>query len=413
MSNVVEHFLKYVAFDTQSAEGAASVPSTEKQFALAKLLTEQLKNLGLKDVSMSENCYVYGTIPATDPADCPVVGFLAHMDTSPDFSDENTRPQLVKNYDGGDILLNKALNIHLSPEVFPFMKNYVGQDLITTDGTSLLGADDKAGIAEIIAMAEYLMAHPEIPHGTIKVAFTPDEEVGHGVDFFDVPGWGADVAYTVDGGAWGEMEYETFNAASMIVTIHGQNIHPGSAKNKMKNAILIGMEFQSMLPEAEKPQYTEGYEGFFHLNGISGSVETAELRYIVRDHDMKKFEARKAMGEKVAAFLNEKYGAGTVEVALSDTYYNMAEKIRPHMYLMDIAAEAFKELGVDSPVVRPVRGGTDGSRLSYMGLPCPNLCTGGHNAHGKYEFICVQSMEKTVELLITIAKKFKDVKKPQ
>ena len=221
------------------------------------------------------------------------------------------------------------------------------------------------------------------------------------------------MAYTVDGGAWGEMEYETFNAASMIVTIHGQNIHPGSAKNKMKNAILIGMEFQSMLPEAEKPQYTEGYEGFFHLNGISGSVETAELRYIVRDHDMKKFEARKAMGEKVAAFLNEKYGAGTVEVALSDTYYNMAEKIRPHMYLMDIAAEAFKELGVDSPVVRPVRGGTDGSRLSYMGLPCPNLCTGGHNAHGKYEFICVQSMEKTVELLITIAKKFKDVKKPQ
>lgn len=413
MSNVVDHFLKYVAFDTQSAEGAASVPSTEKQFALAKLLAEQLKNLGLKDVSLSENCYVYGTIPATTDADCPVVGFLAHMDTSPDFSDENTRPQLIKNYGGGDIILNKALGIRLSPEVFPFMKNYIGQDLITTDGTSLLGADDKAGIAEIIAMAEYFMAHPEIPHGTIKVAFTPDEEVGHGVDFFDVPGWGADVAYTVDGGAWGEMEYETFNAASMIVKIHGQNIHPGSAKNKMKNAILIGMEFQSMLPEAEKPQYTEGYEGFFHLNGISGTVENAELKYIVRDHDMARFTERKAMGERIGQFLNAKYGEGTVEVVITDTYYNMAEKIRPHMYLMDVAAEAFKELGVEKPVVRPVRGGTDGSRLSYMGLPCPNLCTGGHNYHGKYEFICVQSMEKTVELLIAIAKKFKDVKKPQ
>ena len=233
------------------------------------------------------------------------------------------------------------------------------------------------------------------------------------MDFFDVPGWGADVAYTVDGGAWGEMEYETFNAASMIVKIHGQNIHPGSAKNKMKSAILIGMEFQSMLPEAEKPQYTEGYEGFFHLNGISGTVESAELRYIVRDHDMDRFKERKAMGERIGQFLNAKYGEGTVEVVITDTYYNMAEKIRPHMYLMDIAAEAFKELGVESPIVRPVRGGTDGSRLSYMGLPCPNLCTGGHNYHGKYEFICVQSMEKTVELLIAIAKKFKDVKKPQ
>ncbi len=411
MSNVVEHFLKYVSFDTQSAEDAKCVPSTEKQFALAKLLVEQLKEIGLKDVSLSDHCYVYGTIPATVKTDCPVVGFLAHMDTSPDFSDENTHPQIVKNYDGGDIVLNKELGIHLSPEVFPFMKNYIGQDLITTDGTTLLGADDKAGIAEIIAMAEYLMAHPEIPHGTIKVAFTPDEEVGHGVDFFDVPGWGADVAYTVDGGAWGEMEYETFNAASMVVKIQGQNIHPGSAKNKMKNAILIGLEFQSMLPEAEKPQYTEGYEGFFHLNGISGNVENAELRYIVRDHDMAKFQARKAMGEKIGAFLNEKYGEGTVNVLINDTYYNMAEKIRPNMYLMDVAAEAFKELGVEQPSIRPIRGGTDGSRLSYMNLPCPNLCTGGHNAHGKYEFVCIQTMEKTVELLIKIAEKFKDVKK--
>mgnify|MGYP000304305982 CR=1 FL=1 len=262
MSKVVDNFLKYIAFDTQSAEDAASVPSTEKQFALAKLLVEQLKALGVKDVSMSEHCYVYGTIPATAETDCPVVGFLAHMDTSPDFSDENTRPQLIQNYNGGDIILNKNLGIKMSPEVFPALKNYVGKDLITTDGTSLLGGDDKAGIAEIMTMAEYFMAHPEIPHGTIKIAFTPDEEVGHGVDFFDVPGWGADVAYTVDGGAFGEMEYETFNAASMSVTIHGQNIHPGSAKGKMKNAILIGLEFQSMLPEAEKPQYTEMYEDY-------------------------------------------------------------------------------------------------------------------------------------------------------
>lgn len=413
MSKVVDRLLKYVALDTQSAEGASTVPSTKKQFDLAKLLVEELKELGLKDVSMSDHGYVYGTIPANVEADCPVVGFLAHMDTSPDFSDENTRPQLIKNYDGGDIILNKALDIHMSPEVFPDLKNYVGMDLITTDGTSLLGADDKAGIAEIITMAEILMTHPEIPHGTVKVAFTPDEEVGHGVDFFDVPGWGADVAYTVDGGAWGSMEYETFNAAYMKVTIHGQNIHPGSAKDKMKNSLLIGMEFQSMLPEAEKPQYTQMYEGFFHLNGMSGNVEETELRYIVRDHDREKFEARKALGHTIGEFLNKKYGEGTVFVETADNYYNMAEKIRPHMYLMNVAAEAFKELGVDTPVIRPVRGGTDGSRLSYMGLPCPNLCTGGHNAHGKYEFVCVQSMEKSVELLVKIAQKFKDVKKPQ
>lgn len=413
MSKVVDRLLKYVALDTQSAEGASTVPSTKKQFDLAKLLVEELKDLGLKDVSMSDHGYVYGTIPANMEADCPVVGFLAHMDTSPDFSDENTRPQLIKNYDGGDIILNKALDIHMSPEVFPDLKNYVGMDLITTDGTSLLGADDKAGIAEIITMAEILMTHPEIPHGTVKVAFTPDEEVGHGVDFFDVPGWGADVAYTVDGGAWGSMEYETFNAAYMKVTIHGQNIHPGSAKDKMKNSLLIGMEFQSMLPEAEKPQYTQMYEGFFHLNGMSGNVEETELRYIVRDHDREKFEARKALGHTIGEFLNKKYGEGTVFVETADNYYNMAEKIRPHMYLMNVAAEAFKELGVDTPVIRPVRGGTDGSRLSYMGLPCPNLCTGGHNAHGKYEFVCVQSMEKSVELLVKIAQKFKDVKKPQ
>ena len=333
------------------------------------------------------------------------------MDTSPDCPDENVRPQLVKHYDGKDITLNKALGVKMTTKMFPFLKNYVGQDLITTDGTTLLGADDKAGIAEIMTMAETLLTHPEIPHGTIKIAFTPDEEVGHGVDFFDVPGWGADVAYTVDGGAWGEMEYETFNAASMKVTIHGSNIHPGSAKNKMKNSILIGMEFQSMRPENEKPQYTEKYEGFFHLNNIGGNVENTTLHYIVRDHDMTRFEERKVLGKKIGEFLNAKYGEGTVEVEIADTYYNMAEKIRPHMYLSDVAAEAFKELGIETPEINPVRGGTDGSRLSYMGLPCPNLCTGGHNYHGKYEFICIQSMEKTVELLLKIAEKFTKVEK--
>lgn len=411
MSRVVDHFLKYVAFDTQSEEDAGTVPSTEKQFALAKLLSEQLKNIGVKNVSVSEHCYVYGTIPANVEADCPTVGFLAHMDTSTELSGANVHPQLIKNYDGKDVILNKHLGIRMSPRDFPFLKNYVGMDLITTDGTTLLGADDKAGIAEIITMAETLISHPEIPHGTIKIAFTPDEEVGHGVDFFDVPGWGADVAYTVDGGAWGEMEYETFNAASMKVTVHGQSIHTGSAKGKMKNASLIGIEFQSMLPEAEKPEYTEHYEGFYHLNGFHGTVEEAILRYLIRDHDRERFEERKVMGEKIGAFLNEKYGAGTVEVEIKDSYYNMAEKIRPHMYLMDIAAEAFKELGIEKPVINPVRGGTDGSRLSYMGLPCPNLCTGGHNYHGRYEFICIQSMEKTVELLLKIAEKFKDAKK--
>ena len=411
MSKVVDYLLKYVEFDTQSQPETKVCPSTDKQFELAKYLKNQMEEMGVQNVSMSDRCYVYGTIPATCEADCPTVGFLAHMDTSCDYPDDPTRPQIVKNYDGGDILLNKETGVVMSPSMFPFLKNYIGQDLITTDGNTLLGADDKAGIAEIMCMAEYLLAHPEIPHGTIKIAFTPDEEIGHGVDFFDVPGWGADVAYTVDGGAWGSMEYETFNAAGLKVIIHGQNIHPGSAKGKMVNSVLIGMEYESMLPTFDKPQFTEGYEGFFHLNNMSGCVEETVLNYIVRDHDMAKFEERKALAKKVGDFLNEKYGAGTVEVIINDSYYNMAEKIRPHMYLLDIAAEAFKELGVDAPVISPVRGGTDGSRLSYMGLPSPNLCTGGHNFHGKYEFVCIQSMEKIVELLIKIATKFKDVKK--
>ena len=408
---LVERFLKYVSFDTQSNEESGVTPSTPGQMVFARFLKEELEALGLEEITLDENGYLFATLPANIDKSVPVVGFIAHMDTSPDMSGKDVSPRIVENYDGKDIVLNKPLGVKMTTEMFPFLKNYVGQDLITTDGTTLLGADDKAGIAEIMTMAETLLTHPEIPHGTIKVAFTPDEEVGHGVDFFDVPGWGADVAYTVDGGAWGEMEYETFNAASMKVMIHGSNIHPGSAKNKMKNSILIGMEFQSMLPENEKPQYTEKYEGFFHLNNIGGNVENTTLHYIVRDHDMTRFEERKALGNKIGEFLNAKYGEGTVEVEIADTYYNMAEKIRPHMYLMDVAAEAFKELGIETPAINPVRGGTDGSRLSYMGLPCPNLCTGGHNYHGKYEFICIQSMEKTVELLLKIAEKFTKVEK--
>ncbi len=409
MSKVVDNFLKYVAYDTQSAEDAGKVPSTKKQFALSKFLVEELNRIGASEVSMSEHGYVYATIPATSDTSCKTVGFLAHMDTSPDISGANVRPQLITHYNGGEIVLNKNAGIRMDPSMFPDLLKYEGQDLITTDGTTLLGADDKAGIAEIMTMAEYLLSHPELPHGTIKLAFTPDEEVGHGVDFFDVEGWGADAAYTVDGGAWGEMEYETFNAASLKVTVHGRNIHPGSAKGKMKNSIQIAMEFERLLPQAEKPQYTEGYEGFFHLNGIQGNVEDTILHYIVRDHDKNRFESRKAFAERTAEFLNEKYGAGTVETSLVDSYYNMAEKIRPHWYLIDTAKAAFAKLGVPEPVIKPVRGGTDGSRLSYMGLPCPNLCTGGHNYHGKYEFICIQSMEKTVELLIQIAAAFLEI----
>ena len=406
-----ERFLNYVPVWTTSDETSDTVPSADRELVLARMLVEEMKGLGIADARVDDKGYVYGHIPATPGCeDKPSLGLVAHMDTVADASGENIKPQIIENYDGKDVVLKGSGDI-LKVDEFPYLAELKGRTLITTDGTTLLGADDKAGIAEIMTMAETLLTHPEIPHGTIKIAFTPDEEVGHGVDFFDVPGWGADVAYTVDGGAWGEMEYETFNAASMKVTIHGSNIHPGSAKNKMKNSILIGLEFQSMLPENEKPQYTEKYEGFFHLNHIGGNVENTTLHYIVRDHDMTRFEERKALGNKIGEFLNAKYGEGTVEVEIADTYYNMAEKIRPHMYLMDVAAEAFKELGIETPAINPVRGGTDGSRLSYMGLPCPNLCTGGHNYHGKYEFICIQSMEKTVELLLKIAEKFTKVEK--
>ncbi len=404
-SSVLERFLRYIAIDTESEERKAVIPSTRKQFNLAKILADELNAMGASEVKMDEHCYVYATIPATTDKEIPVLGFIAHMDTSPAYSGANVNPQFIRNYDGSDIVMNEKTGLTMKTADYPDLLNYVGQDLITTDGDSLLGADDKAGIAEIMALAEYLLAHPEIPHGTIKIGFTPDEEVGRGTDAFDLEYFGADVAYTIDGGALGELEYENFNGAGAVVQIHGSSIHPGSSKNKMKNAILMGMEFQNMLPVFENPMYTEGYEGFFHLCEITGDVENTTMHYIIRDHDMEKFQAKKAFMQTVADYMNQRYGAGTIELSIKDNYYNMREKIAPHMYLIDLAKEAMLELGI-TPIVCPIRGGTDGARLSYQGLPCPNLCTGGHNFHGKYEFICIQSMEKIVELLYTLAVKF-------
>lgn len=407
-SSVLSRFLNYIVIDTQSREEAGIIPSTEKQRNLASLLVEELKSMGAQDVNMDEHAYVYATIPATTTKkDVPVLGFIAHMDTAPAYSGTDVKPQIIKNYDGTDVLLNQENGLTMTVTDFPDLLHYIGQDLITTNGDTLLGADDKAGVAEIMAMAEYLINHPEIPHGTIKIGFTPDEEVGCGADLFDVEKFGADVAYTVDGGEVGELEYENFNAASAKVKINGSSIHPGSSKGKMKNAILMGMEFQSMLPVFENPMYTEGYEGFYHLDTISGDVETAYLNYIIRDHDMGKFTEKKLFVQRVADYLNQKYGADTVELTVKDSYFNMKEKIEPHMYLIELAESAMRDLEIE-PKICPIRGGTDGARLSYMGLPCPNLCTGGHNFHGKYEFISIQSMEKVVELLINIVKKFEN-----
>ena len=404
-TTVLERFLRYIAVDTQSEDEKETIPSTQKQFDLARMLADELREMGAEDVRLDEHAYVYGAIPATTDKPVPVLGLIAHMDTAPAFSGTGVRPQIIRGYDGGDILMNPETGLTLSPAAYPEMLRYKGQDLITTDGTTLLGADDKAGVAEIMALAEYLLSHPEIPHGAIKIAFTPDEEVGHGADAFDVKGFGADVAYTVDGGELGELEYENFNAASAKVKVHGLSIHPGSSKGRMKNAILMAMEFHSLLPVFENPMYTEGYEGFYHLNGISGDVELTVMDYIVRDHDMEKFLAKKEQMQKAAEYLNQKYGTGTIELIIKDSYFNMKERILPHMYLIDLAKEAMEELGIQ-PLISPIRGGTDGARLCYMGLPCPNLCTGGHNFHGKFEYIPIQSMEKMVELLLKITQKF-------
>lgn len=405
MSSVLDRFLKYVSFDTQSEDDKEQIPSTDKQRRLAEYLAAELKELGSADVRITENSYVYAKLPATIKEKIPAVGFISHMDTAPAMSGKNVKPRIIKKYDGGDIILNPEKNIFMKPADFPCLLDCQEKDLIVTDGTTLLGSDDKAGVAEIMTMAEYICNHPELPHGTICIAFTPDEEVGRGADLFDVKGFGADVAYTVDGGALGELEYENFNAASGKVFIQGAGIHPGDAKGRMKNAILMGMEFQSLLPVFDNPMYTEGYEGFFHLDGFKGDVESAQMEYIIRDHDKAKFEAKKKLFSDAAAFLNSKYGDGTVNAVIKDSYYNMKEKVEPCHYLIDVAETAMTALDVE-PIVVPIRGGTDGARLSYMGLPCPNLCTGGYNFHGKYEFIPVQSLEKVWLILVQIIQEF-------
>lgn len=396
-----ERFLQYVLFDTTSCEENPHCPSTANQLTFANRLVEELHTLGVEDARVDENGYVYGSLPANCETDAPALGFISHMDTSPDASGAGVKPHIVKNYDGGDIVLNEKEHMVMSPARYPTLRDYVGQDLIVTDGTTLLGADDKAGIAEIMTLVEEIQ-RDKLPHGKLCFGFTPDEEIGRGADLFDVPGFGAQYAYTVDGGKLGELEYENFNAASATVTVHGLNIHPGDAKNKMKNALLIGIQFQNMLPAAEIPACTEGYEGFQHLNRMSGDEEKTVLHYIIRDHDRQKFEAKKERFLRIATFLNAEYGEGTVEVELTDSYYNMKEKIEPYYFLIENAKQAMRKAGVE-PHIQPIRGGTDGARLSYMGLPCPNLSTGGHNAHGRFEYIPVQSMDAMVHVLRLLA----------
>ena len=397
-----DRFLKYVSFDTQSDENSTTYPSTAKQKVLLEYLADEMKQIGLTEVGMDNYGYVTGTLPATKGCEGkPVIGFIAHVDTSPDMSGAHVRPQIVENYDGGDIRLSDALTLSIAE--FPETAFYKGNTLITTDGTTLLGADDKAGIAEIMTAMEYLAAHPEIPHGKLRIGFTPDEEIGKGVDFFDVAKFGATYAYTVDGGFEGELEYENFNAASAKFAIQGRNIHPGYAKDKMLNALQVACEVNSMLPAAQRPEHTEGYEGFFHLIGLGGSVEKAEISYIVRDHSRPKFEQKKAFAQDVADFLDKKYGAGVVTLTLKDQYYNMREMVEPHPEIIEKAFRAMEMAGV-KPLVKPIRGGTDGARLSFMGLPCPNIFTGGMNFHGKFEYISLQTMEKAMHTVVNIAR---------
>ena len=402
MSEVLDRFIRYVQIDTQSARDSETYPSTAKQLDLLRLLAVELKQIGMQDVRMDRYGYVTATLPANNGKASPVVGFLAHVDTSPDASGENVHPRVIDHYDGGEIVLNAKENIRLSPERFPDLRKYVGQTLVTTDGNTLLGADDKAGVAEIMTAMATLIAHPEIPHGTLKIAFTPDEEVGRGVDFFDVEAFGADFAFTVDGGEMGELEYETFNAASAKVRVHGRNVHPGTAKGIMLNAILIGMEYNDLLPVFERPEFTEGYEGFYHLMGMEGTVEAAKLEYIIRDHSDERFAQKKALMQAAADFLNQRYGEPVVDVEIKDQYYNMRKMIEPHPEIIEVAKAAYTAVGLE-PHIIAVRGGTDGSRLSYMGLPTPNIFAGGHAMHGRYEFVPLVAMEKAVEVILKIA----------
>lgn len=404
---LIKRFTTYVKIDTQSNEDSQTCPSTPEQWDLLNLLVDELKEIGMEEVTIDENGYVFATLPANTNKQVPTIGFLAHVDTATDFTGKNVKPQIVENYDGGDVILNKELGIVLSPEAFPSLKNYKGQTLITTDGTTLLGADDKAGVAEIMTAMNYLIQHPEIKHGKIRVAFTPDEEIGRGPHKFDVNRFGAKYAYTMDGGPLGELQYESFNAAAAKITIKGNNIHPGSAKGKMVNSIKIGMELNQQLPVREAPEYTEGYEGFYHLLSFHGDVEKTELYYIIRDHDRQKFETKKENLVKIVDQLRQKYGEDTIDLKLEDQYYNMREKIEPVKEVFENAKEAMERLDI-TPVIEPIRGGTDGSQLSYMGLPTPNIFAGGENMHGKYEFVSVETMMKATEVIVEIAKIFEE-----
>lgn len=396
-----ERFLKYVSFDTQSDESSESFPSTDKQLVLLNALADEMREMGLSDVTTDKYGYTMGAIPASEGMEnCPVIGFISHVDTAPDMSGKDVKPQFIENYDGSDIVLNDEWTMKVAD--YPELEHFIGHTLIHTDGTTLLGADNKAGVAEIMTAAEYMLAHPEVKHPKIRIGFTPDEEIGRGVDFFDVESFGADFAYTVDGGIEGEMEYENFNGASAKVSVKGFNVHPGYAKNKMLNAIDIASELNTMLPITERPQHTDGYEGFYHPVSISGTVEGVELAYIIRDHDTEKFEAKKAWISSCVELLNKKYGEGAVTLVLKDQYYNMRKMVEPHPAIIDKAIEAMRMADV-APIVRPIRGGTDGARLSFMGLPCPNLFTGGMNFHSRFEYCSLNTMQKSVEVIVNIA----------
>ena len=405
--HIINRFIGYVTVDTESDPNNPAFPSTEKQWNLARQLEKELTSIGLEDVELDENCYLMATLPSNLDYEVPTIGFVSHIDTSPDFTGANVNPQIIENYDGGDITLNKELGIVLSPSEFDDLLLYKGQTLITTDGTTLLGADDKAGVTEIVSAMEYLVKHPEIKHGKIRICFTPDEEVGKGAHKFDVEKFGAEWAYTMDGSQIGELEFENFNAASAKVMIKGKIVHPGYAKGKMINAVLIANRFIAALPADEVPEKTEGYEGFFHLHTISGNVDGASIEYIVRDHDFEKFQGRKSLLNQIASDLNAELGKDLIAVEIKDQYFNMKEKVEPVMHIIEIAKEVMEDLNI-KPIIKPIRGGTDGSQLSYMGLPCPNIFAGGHNFHGRYEYVPVESILKASEVIVGIASKVAD-----
>jgi tripeptide aminopeptidase len=402
--HITNRFIKYIKIDTESDPNNPAFPSSEKQWDLAKVLVKELEQIGMQDIDLDENCYIMATLPSNIDYEVPTIGFVSHIDTSPDFTGKNINPQVIYNYDGKDIVLNKEKNIILSPSYFDDLLQYKGQTIITTDGTTLLGADDKAGITEIVTAMEYLIQHPEIKHGKIRICFTPDEEVGKGAHLFNVAKFGADWAYTMDGSQIGELEYENFNAAGAKVTITGKIVHPGYAKGKMINSMLIANEFIATLPKQEVPEKTEGYEGFFHLHDIKGNVEETVLEYIIRDHDLELFEERKKLMQKIAIDFNKNHNQEIVKVEIKNQYFNMKEKITPVMHIVDMVEEVMKDLGI-TPLIKAIRGGTDGSQLSYKGLPCPNIFAGGHNFHGRFEYVPVESMIKATEVIIGIAKK--------